>query len=80
KSDWFIFLMQTPSADLFRAILRASKSTVNSAFFEKGVTLDWDLDKGELKGTFSIPIQGTVNNETGKFEITAKEFLEEPNP
>ena len=72
--------MQTPSADLFRAILRASKATVNSAFFERGVTLDWNLDNGELKGTFSIPVQGVVNNETGKLEVSAKEFLEEPNP
>lgn len=71
--------METPSADLFRAILRASKATVNSAFFEKGVRMTWNLDGGELTGSFTIPVEGAINTETGKFEVTAKEFLEEQN-
>ena len=72
--------MQTPGQDLFRAILRASKGSVKSAFSGMGVTLEWVLENAELKGTFSIPIKSEIDPVEGEYIVTAEDFIDETPP
>lgn len=54
--------MQTSGQDLFRAILRLAKAKVKSNFSDMGVTLVWDMDNGELTGTFRIPLATAIDS------------------
>lgn len=70
--------MQTPGQDLFRAILRVSNGKKDPMFEEYGVTLEWNLEMKELKGTFSIPIQGRIDSESGEYIVLAQNFVSDP--
>ncbi len=70
--------MQTPGQDLFRAILRLSKSTIKPNFSDMGVNLSWDLQNLELKGDFTIPLQTAIDSQSGEYIVTAQDFASEP--
>lgn len=70
--------MQTPGQDFFRALLRAFKAQVRPGYAEMGVKLTWDLENGELTGTFTIPIQTAIDAASGQYIITAQDFLSDP--
>lgn len=72
--------MQTPGQDLFRAILRVSSGKVDPMYEEYGVSLSWDLERQEVKGTFAIPLQGRIDAESGEYILVARDFVSDPPP
>jgi len=72
--------MQTPGQDLFRAILRLAKSTVKPSFSDMGVILKWDLENGELTGTFRIPLATAIDATTGEYIVTSQDFANDATP
>lgn len=67
--------MTTPGQDMFRSILRVSAGKIDPMHDGMGVTLEWDLANQELRGTFRIPIQAQIDNETGEYIVTAQDFV-----
>lgn len=68
--------MASPSHELFRAILQVAN--LPSKHYKNGarVELSWDINAGYVSGTFKIPLQTDINPNTGKYIVTALDFIE----
>lgn len=68
--------MASPSQELFRAILQVANIPNKYAQNSARVELSWDISARQLTGTFKIPLQTDINPNTGKYIVTALDFIE----
>jgi hypothetical protein len=62
---------------LYFVLLRAYKARLRTGFEAGGVQMKFDVNNLRLTGTFDLPLDGSINIETGEYSIKAKDFLVE---
>lgn len=64
---------------LFLAIAKAAKAQRKPEFTDGAITYSWNYPTRQIVGSFVLPLQENVNEETGQVTHEVADFLIDPN-